>query len=129
MGTSAVAHGSPPTGARASPTSRHAPSATLESFRASARRGKKQNILVKRLKTLISMCCSNGTLIRESHQQMSQRLSHLEERQREMHTSIGLETSHGLGITTPTMMMKTTTMRSKSSPIEDITFPSLLLGT
>jgi hypothetical protein len=75
------------------------------------------------------MCCSNGTLIRESHQQMSQRLSHLEERQREMHTSIGLETSHGLGITTPMMMMKTTMMRSKSSPIEDITFPSLLFGT
>jgi hypothetical protein len=33
--------------------------------------GKKQNILVKGLKTLISMCRSNDALIRESHQQMS----------------------------------------------------------
>jgi hypothetical protein len=38
------------------------------------------------------MCCSNDTLIRESHQQMSRRLSTLEERQREMCTSMGFET-------------------------------------
>jgi hypothetical protein len=125
--TSAAAHRSPPAGARASPASRHAPSAAPESFRAATHRGKKQNILVKGLKTLISMCCSNDAFIHESHQQMSQRLSHLEERQREMRTSIGLETSLGLGITTSTMMMKM--MRSKSSPSEDITFPSLIFGT
>jgi hypothetical protein len=47
---------------------------------ATTRRGKKQNILVRGLKKLISMCHSNDTLIRESHQQMSQRLSTLEER-------------------------------------------------
>jgi hypothetical protein len=38
------------------------------------------------------MCHSNDALIRESHQQMSQRLSTLEERQHEMHTSMGFET-------------------------------------
>jgi hypothetical protein len=35
---------------------------------ATTRRGKKQNILVRGLKKLISMCHSNDTLIRESHQ-------------------------------------------------------------
>jgi hypothetical protein len=38
------------------------------------------------------MCRSNDALIRESHQQMSQRLSNIEERQHEMHTSMGFET-------------------------------------
>jgi hypothetical protein len=33
---------------------------------------------------LISMCRSNNTLIRESHQQMSQSISTLEDRQHEM---------------------------------------------
>jgi hypothetical protein len=53
---------------------------------------KSQNILVKGLKILISLCHSKDALIHESHQQMSQRLTHLEERQHEMHTSMGLET-------------------------------------
>jgi hypothetical protein len=39
------------------------------------------------------MCHSNDALIHESHQQMSQRLSHLEELQHEMRTSMGLENS------------------------------------
>jgi hypothetical protein len=69
-----------------------APSAALESSRAAARRGKKQNVLVRGLKTLISMCRSNDALIRESHQQMSQRLSTLEERQHEMRASMDFET-------------------------------------
>jgi hypothetical protein len=81
-----------PTGARAPPASGHAPSGAPESSRASTHRGKKQNILVKCLKTLISMCRSNDTLIHESYQQMSQRLSQLVECQREMRTSMGLET-------------------------------------
>jgi hypothetical protein len=38
------------------------------------------------------MCGSNDALIHVSHQQMSQRLSTLEEHQREMHTSMGFET-------------------------------------
>jgi hypothetical protein len=38
------------------------------------------------------MCHSNDALIHESHQQMSQRLTHLEEHQCEMRTSMGLET-------------------------------------
>jgi hypothetical protein len=38
------------------------------------------------------MCRSNDTLIRESHQQMSQRLSTLEERQGKMRASMGFET-------------------------------------
>jgi hypothetical protein len=79
-----------PTGARVPPTRGHAPSSAPESSRATTRRGKKQNILLKGLKTLISMCRSNDTLIRESHQQMSQTLAHLEESQCEMHTSMGL---------------------------------------
>jgi hypothetical protein len=58
-GTSAVAHGSPPAsspaGACAPPASRHAPSDAPESFRAATHRGKKQNILVKGLKTLIHL--------------------------------------------------------------------------
>jgi hypothetical protein len=75
MGTSATAHGSPPAAtpayAHAPPTRRHAPSTAPESSRATTHRGKKQNILVIGLKTLISMCRSNDTLIHESHQQMS----------------------------------------------------------
>jgi hypothetical protein len=82
-----------PVGACASPASGRAPSAAPESSRAATHGGKKQNILVKGLKTLISMCRSNDALIHESHQQMSQRLSHLEERQCEMCTSMDLETS------------------------------------
>jgi hypothetical protein len=50
----------------------HAPSTALESSHDVARRGKKQNVLVRGLKTLISMCRSNDALICESHQQMSQ---------------------------------------------------------
>jgi hypothetical protein len=51
VGTSAAAHDCPPAGARAPPASGHAPSAAHESSRAATRWGKKQNILVKRLKT------------------------------------------------------------------------------
>jgi hypothetical protein len=80
MGTSAAA----PTSLVRAPSppaaSRRAPSAAPESSRVATRRGKKQNILVKGLKTLISMCRSNDSLICESHQQMCQRLSTLEER-------------------------------------------------
>jgi hypothetical protein len=82
-GTSAAAPASPPI---------RAPSAALESSCAAAHRGKKQNVLIWGLKTLISMCCSNDTRICESHQQMSQQLSTLEEHQREMRTSMGFET-------------------------------------
>jgi hypothetical protein len=42
--------------------------------------------------TLISMCRTNDALIHESHQQMSQMLSTLEERQCEMSASMGFET-------------------------------------
>jgi hypothetical protein len=65
--------------APASPPS-HATLAAPELSRAVARPGKKQNVLVWGLNTLISMCHSNDGLIRESHQQMSQQLSMLEER-------------------------------------------------
>jgi hypothetical protein len=96
VGTSTAAHGSPPAAsparAHAPPTRRHALSADPESSRTTTHRGKKQNILVKDLKTLISMCHSNDALICESHQQMSQRLSHLEEHQREISSSMGLVT-------------------------------------
>jgi hypothetical protein len=67
-GTSTAAHDSPPDDACAPPASRHAPLAAPESSRATTRRGKKLNILVKGLKTLISMCHSNDALIRKSHQ-------------------------------------------------------------
>jgi hypothetical protein len=69
-GTSVTAHGPPnsPTGVRVPPASGHAPLAAPESFRVGTYRGKKQNILVKGLKTLISMCHSNDALIRKSHQ-------------------------------------------------------------
>jgi hypothetical protein len=70
-GPSAIAPASPPI---------RAPSAAPQSSHAAARRGKKQNVLIHGLKTLISMYRSNDALIRESHQQMSQRLSTLEER-------------------------------------------------
>jgi ribosome-binding ATPase YchF (GTP1/OBG family) len=93
VGTSAVAHGSPPHASpartRAPPAHRHPPSAAPESSRDATHRGKKQNILVKGLKSLISMCRSNDAHIRESHQHMSQRLSHLEERQHEISSSMG----------------------------------------
>jgi hypothetical protein len=72
--------------------SRHVPFAAPKSSQAATHWGKKQNIFVKGLKTIISMCRSNDALIHESHQQMSQRLSTLEERQREMRTSMGFET-------------------------------------
>jgi hypothetical protein len=72
VGTFAAAHGSSPVaspaGARAPPASGHAPSATPKSSKVVTHRGKKQNILVKGLKTLISMCRSNDALICESHQ-------------------------------------------------------------
>jgi hypothetical protein len=63
-----------------------APSAAPKSSRVAAHRGKKQNVLVRGVKTLIFMCRSNNAFIHESHQQMSQRLSTLEECQHEMHT-------------------------------------------
>jgi hypothetical protein len=92
-GTLAVTPASPPARAPSPPpTSRPAPSADLESSHAATCCGMKQNILVKDLKILISMCRSNDALIRESHQQMSQRHSTLEERQCEVHASMGLET-------------------------------------
>jgi hypothetical protein len=55
-----------PTGAHVPPTSGQSPSSTLESSRAATHQGKKQNILIKGLKTLISMCRSNDALIRKS---------------------------------------------------------------
>jgi hypothetical protein len=69
-GTLAAAPASSPTRAPSPPptVSRPAPSATPKSSRVATHRGKKQNILVKGLKTLISMCRSNNALIRESHQ-------------------------------------------------------------
>jgi hypothetical protein len=79
-GTSAAAPVSPARAPSPPVASRRAPSAAPESSHAATHRGKKQNILVKGLKTLISMCRSNDALIRESHQQMSQGLSTLEER-------------------------------------------------
>jgi hypothetical protein len=48
-----------------------APSAAPESSHVATRRGKKHNVLIQGLKTLISMCRSNDALIREFHQQMS----------------------------------------------------------
>jgi hypothetical protein len=44
-----------------------APSAAPESSHVAARRGKKQNVLIWGLKTLISLCCSNDAPICESH--------------------------------------------------------------
>jgi hypothetical protein len=67
-GTSTVAPASPPARAPSPPVSRPAPSSAPELSRAATRRGKKQNILIKGLKTLISMCRSNDALICESHQ-------------------------------------------------------------
>jgi hypothetical protein len=67
-GTSTVAPASPPARAPSPPVSRPAPSSAPELSRATTRRGKKQNILIKGLKTLISMCHSNDALICESHQ-------------------------------------------------------------
>jgi hypothetical protein len=55
----------------ASPPTR-APSAAPKSSRIAARRGKKPNVLIRGLKTLIFMCRSNDALIRGSHQEMSQ---------------------------------------------------------
>jgi hypothetical protein len=93
MGTSTAAPTSSPAHAHSPPAARrHAPSAAPKSSRAATHRGKKQNILISDLETLISMCRSNDALIRESHQQMSQRLSTLEEHQHEMHTSMCFET-------------------------------------
>jgi hypothetical protein len=84
---------SPPARAPCPPTaSKPAPSSATELSRATTHRVKKQNVLVKGIKTLFSMCRSNDALIHLSHQQMSQRLSLLEERQREMHTCLGFET-------------------------------------
>jgi hypothetical protein len=62
VGALAAAPVSPPT---------RAPSVVPESSRVAAHRGKKQNVLIRGIKTLISMCRSNDALIRESHQQMS----------------------------------------------------------
>jgi hypothetical protein len=65
VGTSAATPAYPPA------TSRPAPSVALESSHAATHPGKKQNILIKSIKTLISMCRSNDAPIHESHQQMS----------------------------------------------------------
>jgi hypothetical protein len=68
-GTSAVALASPPARAPSPPpVSWPAPSAAPESSCAATHHGKKQNILIKDLKTLISMCRFNDALIHESHQ-------------------------------------------------------------
>jgi hypothetical protein len=68
VGTSVAAPASPPGRSPSPPSvSRPAPSAATESSRAATRHGKKQNILIKGLKTLISMCRSNNALIHESH--------------------------------------------------------------
>jgi hypothetical protein len=67
-------HTSPPVAAATSaPThtplaSGHVPTSVPESSRAASHWGKKQNILVQGVRTLISMCRSNEALIRESHQ-------------------------------------------------------------
>jgi hypothetical protein len=106
--------------------------------------GKKQNIFVKGLKTLISMCHSNDALICESHQQMSQRLSHLEECQCEMCTSMSFETPEStvypplppLAVEDPWAWYRNTDddgedtmmMRARRSPSEDDAFPSLFFG-
>jgi hypothetical protein len=146
MGTLATAPASHPAHAPSSPpdASKPAPSAAPESSRAATHCGKKQNILIKGLKTMISMCRSNDALIHESHQQMNQRLSLLEERQREMHTYMGFETlepivyhlfllqlwkTRGLSTTMPKeMMMMMMMMRSKKNLSEDFAFPSSLFG-
>jgi hypothetical protein len=68
VGTLAIAPASPPARAPSPPpASRHAPSVAPESSRAASRHGKKQNILIKGLKTLIPMCHTNDALICESH--------------------------------------------------------------
>jgi hypothetical protein len=67
-----VAAVGPSSAALVSPPLAHRPSsAAPESSRAATHHGKKQNILVQGLKTLISMCCSNNALIHKSHQQMN----------------------------------------------------------
>jgi hypothetical protein len=78
---------------------------------------------------------------------MSQRISHLEESQHKMHTSLGLVNPEptvypplpppaveilGLGTTTMMMVMMMMTsmrpmMKTKKSPSEDLAFPSLIL--
>jgi hypothetical protein len=120
MGLSAIALASPPV---------QAPSTAPESSCAATHRGKKQNVLFRGFEILISMCCSNDALIRESHQQMSHMLSTLEERQHEMHASMGFETSspssvhlyllqlweiRGHGITTPVKKTKMTMKATRS---------------
>jgi hypothetical protein len=85
VSTSVAAHDSPP-------ARWHAPSTAPEPSQATTHRSKKQNILIKGLKTLISMCRSNDALIHESHQLMNQILSTLEEHQCEMRTYMGFET-------------------------------------
>jgi hypothetical protein len=68
VGTSTAAPTSSPARAPSPPgMRRHAPSAAPESSRDATHQGKKQNILVSGLKTLISMCHSNDALIHESH--------------------------------------------------------------
>jgi hypothetical protein len=82
VGTSVVAPASSPTHAPSLPDVRRpAPLVAPDS-----------HLHVSGLKTLISMCRSNDALIRESHQQRSQRLSTLDGCQREMHTSMGFGT-------------------------------------
>jgi hypothetical protein len=54
--------------------------------------GARSRTFLSRASRPSSICRTNNAIIRESHQQMSQRLSHLEERRCEMHTSMGFET-------------------------------------
>jgi hypothetical protein len=70
-GTFAAAPSSPPTSACAPPASEQHLQLLVSLLELPLIGGKKQNILIKGLKTLICMCRSNDALIRESHQQMS----------------------------------------------------------
>jgi hypothetical protein len=71
----------PPPAAHVSP---YAP----ETSRSTTHRDKHGNIFIKDLKTLISMCQSNDVVVHESHQQMSNMLSRMEERKHEMRTHL-----------------------------------------
>jgi hypothetical protein len=63
----ATAATGPSAAAPASPPARAPSLAAPQSSRAATHRGKKQNILIKGLKTLVSICRSNDALVRESH--------------------------------------------------------------
>jgi hypothetical protein len=86
---SAAATG-PSIAAHAPPAAHVSPYAP-ETSRATTHRDKHGNIFIKGLKTLISMCQSNDVVVHESHQQMSNMLSRMEERKHEMRTHLELE--------------------------------------